>query len=103
MPRLKKRRSRDINKSELIREFLRDNKRATPTEIREAMAMKGIEVSPSLVSFVKYRGKKPKRRKAVPGALSPAPAISKARKGDKSNIHLFTCPFSEVGAKKNKG
>jgi hypothetical protein len=68
MPRTK---SKPASKSALIRLFLSDNPKAGPKEIKEALAAKGVEVTDSLISQVKYskkrRGAKGRRKKALAG------------------------------------
>jgi hypothetical protein len=54
MPRTK---SKPASKSALIRLFLSDNPKAGPKEIKEALAAKGVEVTDSLISQVKYSKK----------------------------------------------
>jgi hypothetical protein len=55
MPRMK---SKPASKSALIRLFLSDNPKAGPKEIKEVLAAKGIEVTDSLISQVKYSKKR---------------------------------------------
>jgi hypothetical protein len=58
---------RKINMSQAIRHYLATNPSATPSVIKEALAKKGIKVSDSLISQVKYKPassngrRKPKR------------------------------------------
>ena len=50
---------RKRNKSEAIRNYLSGDPKATPSVIIEALAKKGVKVSPALVSAVKYKKVKP--------------------------------------------
>jgi hypothetical protein len=50
---------RKVNRSQAIRNLLSDDPKATPSVIIEALAKKGITVSPALVSAVKYNKAKP--------------------------------------------
>src|SRR5262249_36375732 len=58
-----------VNKSQAIRDMLAANPKAKTSEIVDAMAKKGLKVSPNLVYFLKAKGKakrrKMKRQKAV--------------------------------------
>jgi hypothetical protein len=66
-----------VNKSEAIREHLTQNPDASPTEILQVLALRGIETTPGFVSTIKSEFKKGNRgrkkkgtRKAAPGDLS---------------------------------
>src|SRR5262245_39349458 len=48
-------RRQSINKSQAIRDYLARRPTATPTQIKEALAKKGITVGDSLISQIKYR------------------------------------------------
>ncbi|MEX0716741.1 MAG: hypothetical protein WD066_09145 [Planctomycetaceae bacterium] len=63
-----------INKSQAIRDYLGENRGATPTEIRDGLQRQGIEVSHGLISMVKYGGgsKKKRKKKAARPAGRPA-------------------------------
>ena len=47
-----------LNKSQIIREHLRNSKDHSPTAVAEAIRSKGIKVSPGLVSVVKHSRRK---------------------------------------------
>jgi hypothetical protein len=64
MPRTK---TKPASKSGLIRLFVSDHPRAKPREIKEALAAKGVEVTDSLISQIKYKRRGAKRRKALTG------------------------------------
>jgi hypothetical protein len=53
----------EVNKSQAIRDYYKVNKKARTQEVIEALAKKGITVTPNLVTTVK--SKHDKRRKAV--------------------------------------
>jgi hypothetical protein len=55
MPTTTKRRRRRGNKSAAIREYLKDNPTAGPSQVVAAMAEKNMKVTPTLVSNVKSR------------------------------------------------
>jgi hypothetical protein len=68
---------RKINKSQHIRDYLESDPTATPKVIKEALKAKGITVTDSLVSLVKYKSgsrRKTRRRgrvaRAAPNAIS---------------------------------
>ena len=46
---------RKINKSEAVREYLAENPEAKPKAISEALAAKGIKVTPGAVSTIKFQ------------------------------------------------
>lgn len=56
----------EVNKTQVIRDFILANKTAKPKEIADALAAKGIDVNPQYVSTVKFnmknkRGGAPKK------------------------------------------
>ena len=53
-------RKKTINKSQAIRDYVKANRKAGPTEVQAALAKKGIKVSPALVSTVKSNSAKKK-------------------------------------------
>lgn len=65
-----------VNKSEEIRNYLAKHHRATPTQVKAALAEEGIEVTPTLVSQVKSkrRKKRPRRTQSAKQAGS-LPAV----------------------------
>jgi hypothetical protein len=62
----KKAQSGEVNKSEAIRELLRENPKTTASEVVATLAERGIKTNPSLFYFTKGRmkGKKGRRKKA---------------------------------------
>ncbi|MEX2188208.1 MAG: hypothetical protein WD875_15485 [Pirellulales bacterium] len=79
-----------VNLSESIREYLKMVPKASPTEIKQALAAKGIKVSDSLISAVKYRkttGKKKKgRKKGRPAGAATATKKAAAAAGSSISI-----------------
>ncbi|MEX2187002.1 MAG: hypothetical protein WD875_09425 [Pirellulales bacterium] len=69
-----------VNRSQAIRDYLAKSPKASPTEIKEALAKEGIEVSDSLISAVKYKkkakGKRGKKRGRPAGATAKAASVS---------------------------
>jgi hypothetical protein len=64
-------------KSQAIREYLNEHKRAKATEVVKALADKGITVSPAMVYGLKARNSMGKqRRKAVARGEKIGPSIS---------------------------
>lgn len=62
---------RTVNKSAAIRDYLDEHPNAGPTEIVEALAKKGVEVTPSFVSNIKSKTKSglgPRRRGRTAGS-----------------------------------
>jgi hypothetical protein len=60
---------RSVNKSAEIRGYLDENPTAGPTEIVDALAKKGVEVTPSFVSNIKSKTKSglgPRRQGRAP-------------------------------------
>lgn len=55
-----------VNKSAAVREYLAANPDAGPNAIREALKAKGILISTSLASVIKYGGNKKKRKPGRP-------------------------------------
>ena len=51
-----------VNKSDAIREALAQNPKGTPKEIVALLAGRGVRVAPSLVYYIKSKGKHAKRR-----------------------------------------
>jgi hypothetical protein len=63
-------RPRRINKSQALRDYLARSPTATPSQIKQALAAKGIVVGDSLISQIKYRPPKSKsKRRPGPTAL----------------------------------
>ncbi|MHB1036908.1 MAG: hypothetical protein ACYC0Y_20015 [Pirellulales bacterium] len=62
-----------VNKSQLIRDYLKANPGAMPVAVAAALKEQGIEVSPRVVSVVKWQmsAKKPKRGRK-PTSAKPA-------------------------------
>jgi len=60
----------EISKSEAIRQYLAKNRKATPTEVKAALAEQKIEVTTGLVSQVKSatKRKRARRKTATPTA-----------------------------------
>jgi hypothetical protein len=68
---------RGINKSQAIRDYLKEDPRATPKVIKEEMARRGITVTDSLVSLVKYKsGSRRRGRKRRGGRVARSAANS---------------------------
>lgn len=65
--------------SDAIREQLEINPKASPSEIKQALTAKGIKVSDSLISAVKYRKRKGKKGRKKPGRKPGRPAAAKAK------------------------
>src|SRR5688572_29829259 len=66
---------RKINRSQAIRDYLAKNAGASVSEIKEALAKKGIKASDGLINAVKYRksaGKGKKKRGRPAGGASVA-------------------------------
>jgi hypothetical protein len=83
-----------VNQSEAIREQLEINPKAMPSEIKQALAAKGIKPSDSLISAVKYRktGKKKGRKRGRPAATVAAKRTKAAKpsKAVKSNSDMIS-------------
>ncbi|MCC6127526.1 MAG: hypothetical protein IT426_21425 [Pirellulales bacterium] len=59
-----------VNKTQAVRDFIGANSNATPKEVSDGLAKKGIEVSPNYVSSIKgkmtaNKGKRKRRQKAA--------------------------------------
>ncbi len=54
---------RRVNKSQAVREYLKTNRKATNSEVADALAKKGIRLTPHYVAIVKSQSKR--RRRAV--------------------------------------
>lgn len=67
-----------VNRSEAIREYLKMDPKASHADIKQALAAKGIKVSDSLISAVKYR--KPTGKKKKPGRKKGRSADAAAKK-----------------------
>ena len=72
------------NKSEMIREFLRSNPRATATEASEAFSKKGIEIKKTLFYFVKgeVAGGQKRQRTVQENAVSVASSNGSPKRPD---------------------
>ncbi len=75
-----------VNRSESIREYLKMVPKASPSEIKQALAAKGVKVSDSLISAVKYR--KPTGKKKKPGRKKGRPAGTSAKQAAGSSISI---------------
>jgi len=53
-----RKKSKDVNKSQAVRDYLSENPDATASKIIPELAKRGINVSPALVSQIKQRLKK---------------------------------------------
>jgi hypothetical protein len=84
MPRAKK--SAKVNRSAAIRDYLAEHAGAGPSEIKSALAAKGIEASDSLISAVKY--KRPKRGRKRKSKRGRKPAAAKTGGGNVSVDNL---------------
>lgn len=83
-----KKRAGGTNKSAAIREYLKSKPDAGPTEVRNELKKKGIDVAPALVSNVKAAmlGKK-RKKKAKRGKPGPKPGgARKAAATDKVSL-----------------
>ncbi len=65
-----------VNKSQAIRDAVKDNPKAGPTEIAQIVSKRGIKVTPTFVSTVKTMAKKRKRRAKRKAAPVAKPAVS---------------------------
>ena len=68
-----------INKSEEIRQALKANPAAGPTEIAEQLTAKGIKVSPNMVSTIKNKSKASKGKRGRKGKKLGRPVGSGSR------------------------
>jgi hypothetical protein len=84
-----------VNKSEAIREALKENKDLGPTDISKLLATKGIEVTPNQVSMVK--GKVGKGKGAVKAKGRPKGTVKTAGI-EVGNGHHLAAAFSFVEA-----
>lgn len=55
-----------VNKSQLVRDFLQKNPKATPKSIAQALAEQGVVVTPNYVSIVKFQMKRSRGRVRKP-------------------------------------
>lgn len=67
-----------MNKSAAVREYLAAHPDAGPNAVREALKEKGIQISTSLASVIKYGGNKKKRK---PGRPKGSRSVSRGRVG----------------------
>ena len=84
-----------VNKSEAIRDYLTKNSDAGPKEIKEALKKRGVDVTDSLVSQVKYNSatsKKAKKR-GRPKGQKATPASRRGRPPAMSNGVSFDALF----------
>ena len=44
-----------VNKTQMVREYLNEQPNAMPKEVSEALKEKGVEISPQIVSQIKYQ------------------------------------------------
>ena len=56
-----------INKSQAIRDFLKADRNAMPKDVAQALKVKGIKVSPQMVSTVKFNMRKNKGKRRATG------------------------------------
>jgi hypothetical protein len=77
-----------VNQSEAIREYLTIHPTASPLEIKQALAAKGLKPSDSLINAVKYRRSKKGKGKKKPGPKKgrAAPAQTKSPAGERISI-----------------
>ncbi len=89
MAKKKGRKRGGVNKSQEIRDYMKDHPDEGPTAVAAALTAKGVDVTPEFVSTVKStdlrKGKKGKRgkrgRRAVPGSISDTiKALESAKK-----------------------
>jgi hypothetical protein len=76
-----KRKKRDVNVSQLVRDYKSQNKRAKPKAIAEALSAKGTKISPQHVSTIlsNWRRKKGRTAKRGPAASSNGAGIDVAQ------------------------
>ena len=85
------------NRSQHIRDHLAKNPDAKPKDIIEALAKKGVEVSMSLVSAIKYKGPKKKApKREAPDSLDAAISFVE-QAGGRINNKPFVRDFNAVG------
>jgi hypothetical protein len=88
----KRKQAQDVNKSEAIREALREmGLDASPTEVAQRLGKQGIDVKANAVSMIKLRMRKqgdvgPQRSAAR--ATSEAPAPSRGTRGGSGQVEL---------------
>lgn len=84
----KKQANGSVNKSQAIKDLLKDNPGFSPKQVADELTAKGIDVSPAYVSTIKFNMKptkaKSRRRKAAAtpeasGALVPSQLIATKR------------------------
>ncbi len=87
MPRRKKGgRTAGVNKSAAVREYLKSHPTASPNEVKEALGEKGIAISTSLASNIKYTKKgKAAGRKRGPRRMGRRPGRPP---GTKSGVRI---------------
>jgi len=63
-----------VNKTQMVREYLNEQPNAMPKDVSEALKEKGVEVSPQIVSQIKYQlrlvgalGRRASGRSAIEG------------------------------------
>jgi hypothetical protein len=74
-------RPRKINKSQAIRDYLAKSPTATPSQIKQDLAKKGIAVGDSLISQIKYRPPKAKGKRRA--------GRTTARRGSKISLEML--------------
>jgi hypothetical protein len=81
-----------VNKSQAIREYYSQHRRAKPREVVAALAAKGIEVSPQTVSTIRYSMRLKKGRKKGRRGARRAAAAAPARRATANGrgAKLFT-------------
>lgn len=62
-----------VNKTQAVKEYMSQNRKASPKEVSEALTKQGIEVSPNYVSTIKSKLKKRRRRPRKVGAAAASP------------------------------
>ena len=71
----KSKKKSDVNKSEEIRNYLAKHRKATPIQVKEALAEQGIDVTPALVSQVKSKLRKKRPRRTQPANQAKASPV----------------------------
>ncbi|MFM7072910.1 MAG: hypothetical protein ACKO38_14065 [Planctomycetota bacterium] len=64
-----------INKSQLVRDYLAKNPKATPKAIATALGQQGVVVTPNYVSIVKFQMKRLRGRARKPVVVAPPDAF----------------------------
>jgi hypothetical protein len=62
----------EVNKSQAIRNYLKANRKAMPKAVVEALKAQGVDVTPQMVSTVKFTMKKKKGGKQAAGGRKSA-------------------------------